>query len=171
MPDYIPPRLRYSAFADFAPILGYVLRNWPHAVEIDPGSITPDTCARRLRECRQAKLEYCHAHADVDELQWKAHGEQIVVTVVAGKVVAGPRGAVATKQITTRAGTVTPDIHEVRVNPDYLETICVLFTTRALTPRPANFVVSGPIADKLKELEAHYDVAFAPAGPEKWSII
>lgn len=167
----IQSRFSKQAFDRVAHILGYILREFPGPVPIDPGGLSNETLARCIREAIQAKKQYGWTHPSIDEIQFKMYADAVVISSRDGTLKGGSRQTIHHAAATV--GNPLPVTNETIVEADEstLRSVCKLLSDGALMPRP-NFVVVGSSATLRNILESQYDVVFEPVdGTNKFRIL
>ena len=163
----IPSRFRETQFQQVADHVAAALANFPLAVRINPGNLSVDTFARKLREAIIAKKNYHWKWPTLDEALWAKHHEELQVSIEPeGTILMGSSASIRGKQVLT--GRVMQAKHE-EVSTVYLkdcesaelEQLCLLLHNRRFQPAPV-FTVRGLSQDRIESLESRYDIAIVP---------
>lgn len=168
MPN-IPKRFQKETFDRYAAVLGRAVAAYPLAIEVRPGG-SLESFACRVRDARNAALQYGYTHPSLDPALFKLHANNLKVSIDFDCVVIGSQSAL------NQRGKPADDIRvlsnapqteiECSREPQVLESVCVLFHHRALSPAPRIFV-RDLTTEEQTTLESKYDVAFSPDPTDK----
>jgi hypothetical protein len=166
----IPSRFSKSQFDSVAWAIGKALDAYPRGVLLNPGHLSVETLARKVREGLTAKAKYGHANRLVDEARFKEHASKLItsMSVQDGQLWVGPKDALDKVQT---SAIIQSD--EVQVPFAVLEDLAKIWTH--LVPRPTNFMIKCEpnrlLQPNLDALEAKYEIGFLEEEPGKWRLI
>ena len=168
----VPARYREYVFQSVAHFWAEALNKFPDAITINPGNLTNETLARKLRETRIAKDKYGWQSPAISDTKWASIASQLLITPLDnGLVQIGPQTAKNIAQFDATLVTNTQTFTVKWTDKATLELFCGLVSQRAFEPRP-HFTIYGLNEALITDLEARYDVGFAPnADGKSWEVI
>lgn len=168
----VPSRYREYIFQSVAHFWAEALNKYPDAITINPGNLTNETLARKLRETRIAKDKYGWQSPNISDAKWATISPQLLITPLDnGLVQIGPQTAKNIAKFDATLLSNEPSVTVKWTDKATLELFCNLVSQRAFEPRP-HFVILGLDEALITDLEARYDVGFAPHEDSKtWDVI